>query len=246
MPRTAPEPVVRDGTVHHRKTGRPSSFKPEYYHLAEVAARRGLTHEGIAELLGVRPDCISKWKGEDDEFTRVIKKGEDHYNNKRVVTALRERALGYEFDEIHEEYILIRKNGEDKMYIEKKETQGRNGDKHIRTSLVEGRKIKIVHKKIPPSDIAIIFWLCNRMPDEWANVQRQLVEGNVNHKHKVEGNVVLDLAGLGKEKLEQLRNIVADAEGNGKAKVIDLDKNGRLRLGAGKPKRVPAAALANG
>lgn len=246
MPRTKPSPDTDTVVTKRKGSGRHSPFKEEYYHLAEVAARKGMDQTGIAELLGVGPECISVWKSRDPAFAKVIKKGTEDYCGREIVKALVDRALGYEYDEVIEEFIVLRRDGEDDYYVERKETQGRNGSKHLNTKLVPGKKVRIVHKKMVPDVGAIVFYLCNRLKDEWANVQSQRIEGKVDHSHKVEGNVVLGLAGLGKEHLEQLQSIIADAERTGNKDVIDIQEDGRLRLGTGKPARVPKAALAHG
>jgi len=54
----------------------------------------------------------------------------------------------------------------------------------------------------------MIFWLCNRQPEDWKHVQKHLVEtkGQIKHDHKHKHE--LDLTKLKRKDLERFRKIM--------------------------------------
>jgi len=111
---------------------------------AYEAAKQGLTDEEVARAIGVRYGTFRKHK---EQFIAAIKKGREEGLPVIVddlQSALLKKACGFEYTEVHE-----RKDGKGK--------------------LLEKRRIK---KYYPPSDILLIFALCNLAPLEYRSVNR--------------------------------------------------------------------------
>lgn len=109
--------------------------------LIEGWARDGLTDEQIAKNLGIAYSTFKEYKKKYSAFSATLKKGKEVVDI-QVENALLKRALGYEYEEVKEEY----ENGE----------------------LAKTTKTK---KQIAPDVTAQIFWLKNRRPDKWRDKQ---------------------------------------------------------------------------
>ena len=142
-------------------TGRPSTYNPDKHPDAaySLCARLGAEDTDLAKSFLTTVDCITKWKVEYPEFLLAIKSGKAAWDDQNVVSALRRRALGYEYDEREEGF-----------------------------SIKSGAYEKTMHKKLAPDVTACIFWLVNRQPDEWKHVARTIVQGDaknpVQHEYK--------------------------------------------------------------
>ncbi len=181
----------------------------------------GLNLKELASILGVSNGTLLKWRKAHPSLEKAIKKGRKEFADTKVKKSLKQRALGYSYQEVTVEYIEIG----DAQFVEKKvrnaytDTSG-NTKYFNATELVEGRKIKITHKQVAPDVTACIFWLCNRMPGKWQNVHsKHLVAvahdhtGKVDHNHAHAALSPKQLAKkLSTEKLEELRDITAEIE----------------------------------
>lgn len=78
----------------HKKTGRPSAFKPEYVKQAADLCGLGATDEQLAQFFGVNVRRIYAWKKANPEFQQAIKSAKDDLDRK-VERSLFERAMGY-------------------------------------------------------------------------------------------------------------------------------------------------------
>jgi len=191
------------------KGGRPSTYDPAICDLAErVVGETGATNGKLAKVLGVATSTIGEWMVRHTQFADAIKRGRDKFDSEHVERSLLQRALGYEYDEITVEEIML--------------TQGK-GDAKVS---LPSTKVRTTKKMLAPDVAAICFWLCNRHPDRWQNIQKQIHEGRVDHKH--DHSLVLDLTKLGREKLEQLKEI-SEASGG----VIEMNGK-KLELVAGR------------
>lgn len=108
-------------------------------------ARNGLTDEQIANNMGINPDTLYTWKKKYPEISDTLKRSKEVVDIE-VENALLKRALGYEYDEVTE----IREEG---VLTQK----------------------KTVHKQLAPDTTAQIFWLKNRRPDLWRDINKQEV-----------------------------------------------------------------------
>ena len=79
------------------KTGRPSSFKPEYVDQARRLCEVGLTDQEIADFFEVDVYTIHRWKHGFPEFCHALKNAKD-VADERVERSLYHRAIGYSFE----------------------------------------------------------------------------------------------------------------------------------------------------
>ena len=120
------------------KGGRPTKYKKEYNVQANKLCRKGFTDAEMADFFEVNVDTIHEWKKVHKSFSDALKDGKG-YSDDKVVDALYNRALGYEFKETKEE------SGSD------------------------GSKTTVTTKQMAADTTAQIFWLKNRRPKEWRN-----------------------------------------------------------------------------
>jgi hypothetical protein len=119
------------------RTGRPSSYKPEYVNMAKQAAKLGATDADLAKIFGVSDATIDSWKAQHPDFLGSLKAGKEEADA-RVERSLYQRGVGYSFNS---EKIFCNKDGE-----------------VTRVPIVE---------HVPPDVTACIFWLKNRDPAHW-------------------------------------------------------------------------------
>lgn len=105
----------------------------------------GLTDKQIAHNIGITEQTLNVWKKQFPSFLEALKKGKEVVD-REVENALFKRAIGYEYDEICEEY-------EDGVLTKK----------------------KITKKMVVPDTTAQIFWLKNRKPDQWKDKREQSI-----------------------------------------------------------------------
>jgi hypothetical protein len=82
------------------KSGRPSSYKPEYPEQATQLCRLGATDAELAKFFDVALSTFHKWKLDHPEFSDALKEGKE-LSDARVAHALYTRATGYEKDGKH-------------------------------------------------------------------------------------------------------------------------------------------------
>ena len=120
--------------------GRPTKYKKEFCIQAEKLCRKGFIDTEIADFFEVNVDTIYEWKKRHSEFSDALKSGK-RYSDDAVVSALYNRALGYEVTEV--------KNEEGS----------------------QGNKVVSHKKHIAGDTTAQIFWLKNRQPEQWRDKQ---------------------------------------------------------------------------
>ena len=132
--------------VARTRVGRPSSYKPEYAKMALYLCKLGATDTDLAEAFGVSVVTIDNWKIKfRDEFLGSLKAGKEEADS-LVERALFARATGYSYDAV-------------KIFHTK-----------------EGKTVKVPYTEhVPPDVTAQIYWLKNRRPDRWRDVQ------NIDH-----------------------------------------------------------------
>lgn len=108
-------------------------------------ARDGLINEQIAANMGISRSTLNAWCDKYPDISNALKRGKEVVD-RQVENALLKRALGYEYEEVSEEY------DEDGVLAKKKVTK----------------------KQVVPDTTAQIFWLKNRKRAEWCD--RQTVE----------------------------------------------------------------------
>lgn len=136
----------------HKKNvgGRPSTYKPEYAKMAAAHCKLGATDADLATLFGVTTQCIWLWTSKHPEFG-VAARSEKAVFDHKIERSLAQRALGYSVDT---EEVKV---------------------------LATGKVLRIpVRKHYPPDTVACIFWLKNRQPEQWRDVQRHEHSGRVD------------------------------------------------------------------
>lgn len=130
--------------------GRPSTYKPEYAKLAAAHCKLGATDADLATLFDVTTQCIWLWTTKHPEFGAAVHSEKAGFD-RRVERSLAQRALGYSVDT---EEIKVTK---------------------------DGGVIRVpVRKHYPPETVACIFWLKNRQPEAWRDVQRHEHSGKLD------------------------------------------------------------------
>lgn len=135
-------------TPPHRKpmTHANSKYRPEYADKAAELALLGATDRILAAVFAVDEDTIRRWKHAHPEFSQALlqKKTEA---NMRVARSLYDQALGYDYTT--EEAVKYK---------------DKDGNERV--------KVVTVTKHIPAKTTAAIFWLKNREPELWRDVQQ--------------------------------------------------------------------------
>lgn len=126
------------------KVGRPTKFKPEYVEQARKLAILGATTPDLADFFDVATSTIEKWQKEIPEFSGALKAGKDEVDA-QVTKSLFKRATGWEHKAV--KIFADAKTGAEQIvpYIE----------------------------RYPPDTTAAIFWLKNRRPDLWRDMQQR-------------------------------------------------------------------------
>ena len=118
-------------------SGSVTKYSPTLLPIAQRAANMGMTEVELAELFGVDRKTLLNWRRNNKEFEDACRLGKDG-PNQRVVAAVFQRAIGYE-------------------YTVKKTRVNKAGD------LIEWEETTHV-----PADVtASIFWLKNRDNQNW-------------------------------------------------------------------------------
>lgn len=122
--------------------GAPTKYKDEYCELAYKFCLLGAEDTDLARMFDVCEATINNWKNDYPEFLESIKRGKD-IADAEIASKLYHRAKGY----AHPDVITASSNG-------------------IITD------IKEVTKHYPPDTTAAIFWLKNRQPKLWRDMQK--------------------------------------------------------------------------
>jgi hypothetical protein len=129
--------------------GRPSTFRPEYVEQAKKLCLLGATDEDIADFFNVTMQCINQWKHRYPELFESLKLGKAEANT-RTEKSLYMRANGFHYDAV-------------KIFCSK-----------------DGKVTKVPYRKyVIPDVTAGIFWLKNRDPEQWRDVQQ--LQSEVGH-----------------------------------------------------------------
>lgn len=203
LPVLCPQNNKKQYNYQKKENGKNATGAPEAEYnekdnprIVYAACRMGATMEELSNLLGVSLSTVWKWRHEHEEFKNSIITGSDEFASRCIEVSLRERAEGYEYDEIKEEGIIFT-------------TKTHKGEK------IEVPAIKrtVTRKKIAPDPLAIIFWLRNRQPERWKDVRH--IIGQVNYKgvmdHNHKGTVKFDINKLEREQVESMRDIIERA-----------------------------------
>lgn len=129
------------------RRGRPDEYQSDYARMALAHCRLGATRDALADLFDVNTTTIDRWISRYKEFGDAVKSGIMEAFSPRVVRSLAELAIGYVVDT---EEVKVMRTGEIIRYP--------------------------VRKKYPPNVTACIFWLKNRDPENWRDVQDHILK----------------------------------------------------------------------
>lgn len=124
---------------------RPTEYKPEFVQTTQKLCEGGATDQDVADALEVDVRTLYRWKGKHPEFCQALKLGKEPANE-RVKHSLYHRAVGF-------------------RYVEQQTIKVRDSDGNEHVELVE------VEKVVPPDPTSGIFFLKNRMPEEFRDRQ---------------------------------------------------------------------------
>lgn len=124
------------------KMGRPTSYDPKYKEIVTGLAflLPNITDEDIAIALRVSRATVANWKKQHPDFLDAIA-GAKLPADAKVASALFQRALGYEYDEVQ---------------VVSGEEKGKSVSKKV-----------VTRKHIPGDVTAQSLWLRNRRPADW-------------------------------------------------------------------------------
>ena len=126
-----------------KKTGRPTVYHAKYAPLAaELMAMHGMIDKDMAERFQVAESTFHKWKKDHPEFKKALKKGKETPDD-QAIAALLKSGLGYFVTESETSY---------------------DADGDITGSVERTKWIK-------ENSTSLIFWLKNRLPEDWKDKQ---------------------------------------------------------------------------
>jgi transposase-like protein len=125
-----------------------SDYKAEYDKIAKMLCSKGATDTELADAFDVRVQTIYKWKHRYPSFAEALEAGKSEVFDPRVERTMAQMAIGYAIDI---EEVKVTKDGDIVRYP--------------------------IRKHYPPNVTAAIFWLKNRQPDRWRDVQ--------DHNHNI-------------------------------------------------------------
>jgi hypothetical protein len=152
----------------------------------------GLDTYGLSKFFQVEPDTIDFWKRRHINFLRSVVIGRQAWDSLKIEgISLRERAQGYDYEEIKTEEIEL-------------DSIDDNGNK----IKVPAKKITRTTKHVPPDVRAIKFWLTNRERARWKAEEKIKVESTT---YKEERRVLeLSIKNAPIETLEKAQALLAD------------------------------------
>jgi len=177
---------------------RPSSYKKEYAEQAYKLCLLGATDRDMADFFCVTEQTVNNWKYSYPEFFESLKRGKMEADAV-IAQKLYHRAKGYEHPDII-------------------------------TATFQGQitDIQTVTKHYPPDTTAAIFWLKNRQPDKWRDVQKiesQNTTTNLNFDVSADATVT---EAYGKA-IRWLVEVAGMSEDEAKAKVAEHYKDLHLQ-----------------
>ena len=189
-------------------TGTPTLYDESYDAIAEEMCALGATDSDLASFFKVTVATILNWERRNKSFFEAINTGKDIYDNRRIKGTLRDRALGYNWQEESVERTEIEA---EKVVVMQDGTVATVRDDKGRKILVRvpAVKTKTTNKHVPAEPVCIFFWLTNRNREKWQHVRVNKVEGKLDMPAQIVNNYSFE--DIPKEELEQLSNTLAKA-----------------------------------
>ncbi|MFW6327204.1 MAG: helix-turn-helix domain-containing protein [Bacteroidota bacterium] len=167
-----------------KRNGGTTLYKEDYPRQAYLLSLMGANDAQLAEFFGIKLPTLYLWKKKHPDFEHSIKEAKFVADTK-VAASLYQRAIGYDFKEIHE------MKGKD-----------RNGEEYKYT--------KTITKHLPPDVKAATIWLSNRQPEHWTNAKRKMESKTI----KFDINQNIDLSRLSEEEKRLVKSIAIKSVSN--------------------------------
>jgi len=178
-----------------------SKFRDECVNLAYGFAKDGLTNGEIMVKFGITKPTFYQWKKAHIIFDNALQRGRDDRQVKAGEITLLEAATGFEYNEVHEEAIVIGRGEDEELFVLRKVAREKGQPAY--EELVAGVKRKIIRKRVLPNATLLMFLLTNLAPERWKQVQRQIITGKMKHELTDE-NRPIDLTKLSKDEIRIL------------------------------------------
>ena len=135
------------------RRGRPSKYDSRTHPKRAMQLRaRGFAEADIALGFGISVSTFEKWKTAHKEFSEALKKGRELLSSKTALRSLYALMNGYEHPE----------------------------EKHFYNAALDKIVTVTTTRHYPPNIAGIIFWLCNKLPDEFQSVNKQRIDMNTD------------------------------------------------------------------
>ena len=142
---------------------RPKTYNSKIHpKVASWLARHGYTDEQISESFGITRSTFYEWKKKHKEFSDALKQ-DKQFTDSKVEDSLFNRAMGFEYEEVHVEEITVR---EGKISL-------------------PATRTRTIKKTALPDVTAQIFWLKNRQPGLWRDRIDHALAGKIETKTEI-------------------------------------------------------------
>lgn len=131
--------------------GAPTKYIDIFSHQAEKLTSEGKSMADLATYFCVHRDTIYEWRKVHEQFSDSIKRGRDNFVKNDCQKSLHEVATGYDYEE---EQAFCTRDGE----------------------LLKTK----VKRHAPPNVTALIFTLCNLMPEKYKRKDQEAATGDFN------------------------------------------------------------------
>lgn len=167
-------------------------------------ARDGLTDEQIAHNIGISRSTLNEWKKRYPDISDTLKRGKEVVD-RIVENAMIKNATGYDYEEVTYVTVEMGREEHDELVdakLDEFDEQYPDVSREERLSFIASipKTKEVVSKRVTkhksPETLAQIFWLKNRMPDQWRDKQE------INHSGGLESK--LDLSSVPVEELRKL------------------------------------------
>lgn len=161
------------------KIGCQGKYTPEIKQAIFDCLKDGLNDKQTCERVGIVQDTFYRWLKEKTEFSELVKMAKAEYKSSlvsKLEDSLYRRATGFEYEETETEYI-----------------SDKEGNPHIKKQTKK-------KKRTVPDTPALIFALCNLMPEKWKNRLNTQIDGKV----KTESDAQISLSNVPDDLLAQV------------------------------------------
>jgi transposase len=128
--------------------------------IAAALAAQGMIDDQIQAMMGIAKPMYYRWKKRYPEFAAAVTDAKAPVDDS-VEKSLLQRAHGYEYEEVEQ--------------VGKQVGTDANGK-----PIIHKDKLRVIKKHVPPDTTACIFWLKNRRPAQWRDVQGREHSGDLN------------------------------------------------------------------